>query len=69
MLSLRRQMKAREVRSIHIMRTKLIYRAANVYSFGYHSVQVITYRSQLAASAPAWVQLSPARAAWALLLV
>ena len=29
-LSLRRQMKAREVRSIHIMRTKLIYKAANV---------------------------------------
>ena len=45
-------MKAREVRSIHIMRTKLIYKAANVYSFGYHSAQVITRRSQLAASAP-----------------
>ena len=67
-LSLRRQMKVREVRSIHIMRTKMIYRAANVYSFGNHSVQVITYRSQLAVSVPAWVQLSPARVAWALLL-
>nr|DAH64828.1 MAG TPA: hypothetical protein [Caudoviricetes sp.] len=61
-------MKAHEVRSIHIMRTKIIYRTANVYSFSCHSVQVITYRSQLAVSAPAWVQLSPARVAWALLL-
>ena len=67
-LSLRRQLEAYEVRSIDIMRTKMIYRAANVYSFGYHSVKVITYRSQLAASVPAWVQLSPARVAWALLL-
>nr|DAF83328.1 MAG TPA: hypothetical protein [Caudoviricetes sp.] len=29
---------------------------------------MITHRSQLAASAPAWVQLSPARVARALLL-
>ena len=30
MLSLRRQLEAHEVRSIHIMRTKLIYKAAKV---------------------------------------